>query len=182
MDLLLLADGDLADDVRGAEAVQAQPARRGFAREAPGAKADQAGAQQRRRMAVVIAPGQGEAEALVGGGVFGKAAVAVIAGEHRKIAEVFALHGAKRTAAAGAAQPGNADPLADGKAAGLRAPGDDLPDHLMAGHHAGAVRRQVAVDDVQVSAAHTAGQHAHHHVVVPGLRRRFETAQQPVAG
>ena len=32
MDLLLLTDGDLADDVRGgAEAVQAQPARRGAA-------------------------------------------------------------------------------------------------------------------------------------------------------
>ena len=95
--------------------------RRGGAGQPPRAKADQAGAQQRRGVRVVVAAGQGEAEALVGDRVFGEAAVAVVAGEDRVVAKVLAVHGAVAAVAAGLAEPGDADALADGEVLGLRA-------------------------------------------------------------
>ena len=70
----------LADDVRrGAEAVEAEAL--GVAGQAQRAVADQPGAEQRRRLQVGEALGYREAEALVGDGVLGVAAVDVVAGE-----------------------------------------------------------------------------------------------------
>ena len=174
---LVMRHRDLADDVGcGAETVQAQPTRLGLCSEMPGAKVDEASAQQRCCVAVVIAGGQGEAEAFIGGGVLGKSAVAVIAREHRKIAEVFPLHGAERTTTAGSAKPWNAYALAYGEACCLRTMSNHLSHDLMPRHQVGPTQRQVAVDDVQIGAAYATGEHTNHHAVPCGLRNRFGRA------
>ena len=127
-------------------------------------------------MAVVIAVGQGKAEAFIGGGVLGKSAVAVIASEHWKIAEVFPLHGAEHTTTAGSAKPWNAYALAYGETCCLRTLSNHLPDDLMPRHQAGPTQRQVAVDDMQIGAAYATGEHTNHHVVAQGLWHRFRDA------
>src|SRR5690606_6173738 len=84
---LAMRDGDLADDVRGGtEAPDAQaPGPRG-AGLPPGPEPDQPGAQQRRGVRVVDGLGQREAVALIGDAVLREAAIAVVAGEHRRVA------------------------------------------------------------------------------------------------
>ena len=78
-----------------------------------GAVADQPGAQQRRRVHVVVRVGQREDVARVGDRVFRVAAVALIAGEARVGAEVLAARSAVVASAAGAAEPRHADARAD---------------------------------------------------------------------
>ncbi len=91
--LTALVDGDLADLVRGrAEPVQTEP--RAVPGEPQGPVADQPAAQQRRRLDVRDRLGDLQAEALVGDGQLGKAAVDVAAGEAGRDAQVL-------TAAAG---------------------------------------------------------------------------------
>ena len=73
-------DRHLADDVRsGAEAVD--PDALGVAGEAQRPVADQPGAQERRRLEVLVAVGEREAVALVGHRALGVAAVEVVARE-----------------------------------------------------------------------------------------------------
>src|SRR5207244_11758301 len=77
---------DLRHDVGGgAEAVQAEPL--GVPGRPQRAMADQAGAEERRRLLVGVALGNRKAEALVGDGVLGVAAVEVVAGEPGLAAE-----------------------------------------------------------------------------------------------
>ena len=127
-------------------------------------------------MAVVIAVGQGEAEAFIGGGVFGKTSVAVISREHRKIAEVLPLHGAEGTTTAGSAKPWNTYALANGEACCLRTLNNHLSNDLMAWHQPGPTLRQVAVDDVKIGTAYATREHTNHHAVVKGMRHRFRDA------
>ena len=104
VDLLALGHGDLADDVRRRpESPQADPVRGGAAGEPPGAKADQAGAQQRRRVQVVDVRRQGEAETHIRHRVLGVTAVPVVAGEERGVAQGLAGRAAVGTGPAGAA-------------------------------------------------------------------------------
>ena len=106
-----LVDGDLADDVRGgAEAVEPEPLRVAGHPQRP--VADQAGAQQRRGLAVAEAVRQREAEALVGHRVLGEAAVDVAAREARPHAQVLAPAAAVPACAARPAEPRDAEPLA----------------------------------------------------------------------
>ena len=96
-----LVPRDLDDDVRGgAEAVEAEPF--GIAGEAQRAVADQPGAEERRRLQVVVGVGKREAVALVGDDPLRVAAVEVVAGEAGRLAEVLA---AGEAVAAGAVRP-----------------------------------------------------------------------------
>src|SRR5205807_7112131 len=84
-----LVAGDLDDDVGGgAEAVEAEPLR--IPGPPQGAVADEPGAEQGRRLQVGTAGGDGQAEAPVGDGLSGVAAVDLIAGEAGELAEVLA--------------------------------------------------------------------------------------------
>ena len=122
-DAAALRPRDLRDDVRGgAEAVQPEPL--GVAREPQRAVADQPRAEQRRRLEVAEPVGDREAEALVGDDPLGVAAVDVVAGEARAVAEVLAAARAEAALAARPAEPGHAEP-----AAVL-----GLADDLVAGH------------------------------------------------
>jgi hypothetical protein len=177
--LLAARDRHLADDVRGgAEAVQPEPVRCRGARQPPRPKADQARAQQRRGVGIVVAVGQGEAETLVGGAVLGESAVAVIAGERRLVTEVLAVHAAECAVAACLAEPRDADPLADRETLRLRSARDHLTHDFVARHDAIPVRRQFAVDDVQVGAADAAGQHFHQDVMAMRPRHRLADREQ----
>src|SRR5215218_1749405 len=75
-----LVDGDLADDVRGgAEPIEPEPDAVAGQPQRP--VADQSAAQQRRDLEVGHLAGERQAEALVGDGPLGVAAVDVAAGE-----------------------------------------------------------------------------------------------------
>src|SRR5690606_24004656 len=124
---------DLGEDVRGvAETVEAEtlciPGHR------QRAVADQARAQQRRRLSIRVACRQREAEALVDHDELGVAAGALVAGELGAVAQVLAAAPAVAAFAAGVAEPGDTDALADAqRAAGRRT--DHPADDLVSGHH-----------------------------------------------
>src|SRR6476646_6273682 len=108
MDAAALPHGDLHQNVRGgAETVK--PERAPLAGHAVAAPADQSGAEQRRERRIITLAGQGEAIARVGDRVGRVAAVAWIAGEKRRIAEVFAPAAAIGADAAGGPEPRHAD-------------------------------------------------------------------------
>ena len=159
-ELAALVPGDLGHDVGGgAEAPDAEAA--GVAGHAQGAQADQAGAQQRGGLGVVVAVGQGEAVGGVGDGELGVAAVQRVAGEARRVAQVLAAGAAVGAGAAGVAEPGDADAPADGERGGAGAAGQHLAHDLVAGDQGQLGMRQLAVDDVQVGAADRAGLDPH---------------------
>ena len=109
--LAALVHGHLADHVRGRpEPVQAEARR--VAGEPQRAVADQAAAQQRRRLLGREVVGQRQAEALVGDGQLGVAAVDVASGEARVDAQVLAVGAAVAALAVGVAEPRNADAAA----------------------------------------------------------------------
>ena len=96
-----------ADDVRrGAEPVQPEPL--GVAGEPQRAVADQARAEERRRLLVAVALRHRHAVALVGDGQLGVAAVEVVAREARAVAEVLAA--AQAVAASPSVQPSHGMP------------------------------------------------------------------------
>src|SRR5205085_5878434 len=152
----------LRHDVRGrAEAVEAEPLR--VARRAQRAVADQPRAEERRRLLVRVALWDREAEALVGDGVLRVAAVEVVAGEARRVAEVLAP---ARAVAAGAVRP--AEPRDADAAAARLVDADDL----VADDERQLRMRKLAVDDVQVGAADAAGEDADEQLTRGRLRRR----------
>ena len=109
-----LVNRNLAEDVGGgAEPVEADAL--GVADQAQRPVADQAGAEQRRRLLVGLAVGDREAVALVGDGELRVAAVDVVAGEAGPVAEVLATAAAVAALAAGPAEPGDPDPVAAAK-------------------------------------------------------------------
>ncbi len=134
------------------------------------AVADDAGAEQRSRRhrrhaggETVDEPGRRHRE-------LGEAAVDVPAGEERVLAEVLLPARAEPAGLVGPVQPRHADAVARGerRRARLAARRDglgagperhDLADDLVAGDDGRAVRRQLALEDVQVGAADAAGQH-----------------------
>src|SRR2546423_13352255 len=75
------------------------------------AVADQAGAEQRSGMQVVIALGQRKTKAFVGDAKLGIAAVDVITGEARVHAKVLETAAAESAALVDGAEPGNANSL-----------------------------------------------------------------------
>ena len=162
VDLASLPADDLGQDVRRrAEAVEADPLR--LAAHPQRAIADQPGAQERRRLLIGLLARQGEAEALVGDHVLGIPAVDVAAGKAGAHAEVLAPRQALIALATGPAEPGHADPSTVGHRAR-----DDLvsedPRRLRDLH--------LAIDEVEVRAAHGAGVDAQQQLTGPGDRDR----------
>ena len=172
----------LSDQVGGrAEAVQAQHARV-IARQAQRAPADQAGAQQRGGAGVVQRqPVQRHAEAGVGHGMRGKAAVEGAASELGRVAQVFLACQAVAAPAAGAPQPGHADALAQAQRGHAGTQGVHRADHLVARHHWPARHEQITVLQVQVGAADGAGAHAQAHLAGAGLGQRAALGLQRLA-
>src|SRR5712692_4924747 len=103
--------------------------------------------------------------------VFRVAAVHVIAGEQRRLAQVLPAGLAVAADAVALVQPGHAGAVA------LFEPGrarSDLvydADDLVAGHDGALAPRQVAVDDVKIGMAHAAGRHPQPDLARAGLRR-----------
>jgi hypothetical protein len=120
---------------RGAEAEYAEPrqlAAERLAGKLQRAVADQTSAEQRRRLGVVIAAWQLEAVARVGGRVLGIAAVELVTGEARVVAQILLAAPAIETGAVGRAQPRQADAIADSEALDARAERRNLADDLVA--------------------------------------------------
>jgi hypothetical protein len=139
----------------GAEAEQAEALR--VAGEAEGPVADQARAQQRRGLQIGVSVGHGEAEALVGRGVLGVAAVELVAGESGPVAEVLPSREAVSTSTIGVTEPGHPDPVAGRKVLYVLPGLLDDADDLMA-RDQGVLRvGQLPIYHVQIRAAHTAG-------------------------
>ena len=86
----------------------------------------------------------------------GEAAVARVAGELRRVAQILAPAGAIAAMAAGVAEPGRADPRANSQ---RHAGADrlDSADDLVSRHDRRLGVRQFAVDDMQIGAADAAG-------------------------
>ena len=176
MDALALVAGDLRDDVGGgAEAIEAE--RLAVAGHAVGAVADEAGAEQRGGFGVAVFLRQVEAIAPVGDDVFGIAAVDVAAGEVRRVAEVLHARQAVVAVAAGPAEPGHADARPHGEVADAAAQRLNPADDLVSGYDRIARLRQFAVGDMQVRAAHAAGQNTNQNLT--GTRLRLRPVHQP---
>ena len=137
-----LGERDLRHDVRGrAEPVDPEPAARRQLGPLQRAVADDAGAQQRSRLAVAERRGQPVGERLGDHGVLRVAAVGVPAGEPGLPAQVLPAAAAPPAAAAGAAQPRDADPVAEREPGRARAADVDRADDLVAGHGRRTPRR-----------------------------------------
>ena len=126
-------------------------------RHAVAAPADQAGAHQRRQRGGISLLRQGKAKAGVGDRVGGEAAVPRVAGEQRPVAQVLAVAAAIGAYAAGTAEPGHADARTDRRGGYAGPMGRDPPDDLVPGHDRQLGVRQIAVDHVEIGAAHPAG-------------------------
>ena len=135
-------DGDLADHVRGrAKAVEAEPVR--VARQSQRPIADQPAAQQRRRLLVRKLVREWQAEALVGHGQLGIAAIDVAAGEARVDTQILAAAGAVVALTVGEAKPRNPHPaIILGQ-----------PDDLVAQHDREPGRLDLRITEVKVSPA-----------------------------
>jgi hypothetical protein len=125
------------------------------------APADQSGAEPGRDFGVVARFAQRKAIARVGYRVRGVAAVAGIAGEHRRIAQVLGAAAAIRANTASCAQPGHADALANGKSAHAQSDCRNAADDLVARHDGQFGVFELAVDHVQIGAADPAGRDRH---------------------
>ena len=132
------------------------------------AVADQPGAEERRRLHVVEALRDRKAEALVRDDELRVAAVELVAGEARAVAEVLAP-AAVAALAAGPAEPGHANPLAGREA--LAGPATTVPTTSWP-ERAGASGRELAVDDVEIRAADAAGVDGRSTCPAAGLRHR----------
>jgi hypothetical protein len=85
------------------------------------------------------------------------AAIAGVAGKQRPIAQVLTAAATIGTDAAGVAEPGDADTLADREAGDPLPHRGDPPDDLVAGHDRKLRVRQLAVDNMQIGTADAAG-------------------------
>jgi len=148
-----------------AEAVQPEPV--GIAREAERPVADQAGAEKRGRLQIVVLVRERQAVALIGDRPLRVAAVQVVAREANRLAEVLAPREAVAAGAVRPAEPRNAEP----------APVLGAADDLVPGNERELRIGQLAVDDVEVSAADAAGGHPKQDL--PLLRLRHGNLLEP---
>ena len=118
--------------------------------DAEAAVADDPGAEQGRGLQVVERVRQRVDEIRASDDEFGIASIDSVAGENGRITEVLHPLGAVGAVAVSAAKPGHADALAGGY---------DFPDDLVAGDQAFAKGAELALDDVKVCTANTAGAH-----------------------
>jgi hypothetical protein len=162
-----------------AEAVDANRLRlaRGFQR----APADEPGAEQRRGGDRIEVPGERERERRLGDGMGRESAVAGVAGEERRVAEIFARGDTIGAMAARMAEPRDADAgpkrQADPLASRL-----DPADDLMPRHDRQLWVRQIAVDHVQVGAADAAGLDRQPNLARPRVGLGPLLDREPLAG
>src|SRR5207248_1093022 len=141
--------------------------------EAQRAVADQSGAKERRDVQVGVPVREREAEALVGSGILGKAAVTVVARELRVLAEILEAGPTVAAVAVRPPEPRHADAPS--------VPNDLRRDHVS--EHERELRpRELAVDDVQVGAADGAGLDPEEKLARAGLRLRDLRCAQRLAG
>jgi hypothetical protein len=86
------------------------------------------------------------------------------------ITQIFPVHHAIGTDAAGVAEPRNADTLADVQVLDLYADDIDPANNLMARDNRNVRVGQLAVDDMQIGAADAAGAHLNPYLARPWLR------------
>jgi hypothetical protein len=126
---------------------------------------NQACAQKRRRLVVVIAGRQAKAEPGVCDGVLGIPAVDLVPGEPSLTTQILPPHSTEGTLAARPSQPGNADAVARCERRDLRSDGFDAANDLVTGHHGDRRFRKVAVDDMQIRSANTAREHSDENLI-----------------
>ena len=90
--------------------------------------------------------------------ILGVAAIHAIAGEGRRVTEIFEIVAAVPALALRAANPRNAHSRSHWQLRCSRA--GNLADNLMAGNQPRTQRRQFALDYVKIGPANTAGEHA----------------------
>src|SRR5262249_53406350 len=125
--------------------------------QAQGAVADQAGAEEGGGLEVGVARGEREAEARVGHRPLGVAAVDLVAGEARPVAEVLAAGAAVAADAAGPPEPGDPPPLADAEGFDALAQGVNRAHDLVAQDERQLGPVELAVHDVEIGPADGAG-------------------------
>src|SRR5580658_981730 len=161
---------DLDRNVRGgAEAVETDTP--GLAGETKGAVADHAGAQERGGLYFGVARGKREDIALVRDRVVGVPAVYGVPGEQGPIAQVLASRTAVRTLPARPAEPGHAHAVP--RTMTMRR-GTHLchgTHDLVPGHERKSGGGELAVDNVDICAAHPAGRDANLYLGFGGLGR-----------
>ncbi len=150
------------------------------ARDAQAAEADDPGAKQRRGDDGLEACGKRVDEIGAHRGELGVAAVDGVAGEDGMVAEVLHVVAAEPAIAVDAADPGDADARACGEHRGCAF--DNFADDLMAGDDAWMERREIALDDVEVSAADAAGEDLEEQFAGLRLRARDVFDGEPGAG
>ena len=129
------------------------------------------------------AAGDGEAEPRVGHGELGVAPVERVAGEAGPVAQVLPVRSAEAALAARPAQPGNADPVAGREPVDRVADGLDRAHDLVAQDERQRRVGELAVQHVQVGAAHGAGAHADEHLSGSGRGRRdLGRSKRPARG
>ena len=176
-----LGQRDLRDQVRRRpEAVDAQTARVAGERIRP--VADQPGAQERRRVQIVVAFRQRQHIRGVDDSVFGVAAVLLIAGEAGIGAEILAPAAAVIAVPAGVREPGDTDARAECRGLDLRAARDHRSHDLVAGYDRNLRVGQVTVDEMEVRAADPAGMNPDQHLGRARLGTRQRAQDQRTAG
>jgi hypothetical protein len=121
-----------------------------------GSIANDAGAEQRRRVDRLDAIGNGIGEILRHGGKLCIAPIGHIAGEPRIQAQILPATQAVLAGAIGESQPGDADSIAWPEPPGFLATIDHSPDDLVAWDHRELHRRQISLDYMQIGAANSA--------------------------
>ncbi len=122
-------------------------------------ESDQAGTEERSGLQVGIPIRDREAEALVGDGLLGKAAVDRVTGETGAVTQVLLPSPAVDTFPARPPEPRNADTLTLGEAADPWPELANRADDLMAEHEGELWLSELSVDDVQVGSTDAAGMH-----------------------
>src|SRR5690606_38818055 len=100
------------------------------------------------------------------------AAVDLVAGEARRIAQILVARATVRTGAAGVAEPRDADALAEREARDAGAERVHTADDLVAGNDRPLRMLEVTVRDVEVGAAHATGRDLDPHLACCRLRPR----------
>ena len=129
-------------------------------------------------MRVVVAVGKMKTIARIGDSIFGISAIAVIAGKHRRIAQVLPAGKAIAAVPASAAEPRHADPLAHADTSGACTEPDDGSHDFMPQYQRRLVRRKIGIHDVQVCPAYAASSYPDQKIVLAWRRNRHARGPQ----
>ena len=168
-------DGDMGG---ASEAVEAKPLPGANFAEPQRAVANHARAKQRRSSGVRKGGRKRVGKVLGDDGVFGVAAIGVIAGEARRVAQIFLAATAKFASSARPIEPRHAHSVAFAKPLRAPAPSFDNTHNLVARNDGQFRQGKFAFDSVEVGMAKAAGFHANANFLGPRLRHRPLARQQ----